>query len=401
MATFAETSGAVPFGFYSDETDFQVEADKVHLFVHRHLGADILQVELSKRQVWSCFEQACLEYSAIINTHQARNQLMSLLGQPTGSLSGSQQLFIHETLSFLERAAEPYSYLAGVGGPYNYVMGSIDLVSGQQDYDLTTDLKDTAGTPIYDLQPSASKTQLRVIEVLHFSPASAYRFFDSTSAINYLNNEFSFESFTPETIFYVLPVFEDILRAQQFEISQKVRRSIYSFDIIGNKLRIYPTPVSMQLPRKLWVKVAPVPDPTMRTTLSGTLGASLSYTDSSVYGVSNVANLPYGNIPYTDINSVGRQWIRQYTLALAKELLGLIRSKFTTIPIPNSDLTLNGEALVSQGREDKDKLVTSLTEMLASLTYDQLLVREAEKATALQTVLRGVPVPPGWSIVLG
>lgn len=401
MATFTETPNRTPFGFFDAESDFQVDADKMRIYVKRFLGDDVLSVELTSKQIWGCFEEATAFYGATINTFQARNQLLSLLGQATGSLSGSEQLYIHETLQFLERQAEPYAGLAGTGGPYNYVMGSIDLVSGQQDYDITTDLKDSNGDVIYDLQPSGSKTQLRILDVLHQSPQAAYRFFDSTSAINYLNNEFSFESFTPETIFYVLPVFEDILRAQQFSVSQKVRRSNYAWEIIGNKLRIYPTPVTQQMPRKLWLKVEPVPDPTMRTTLSGSTGASLLYDDASIYGVSNISNVPFGNIPYAKINSVGRQWIKQYTLALCKELLGLIRSKFSTIPIPNSDLTLNGDALISQGREDKEKLITSLNEMLENLTYQSLLTRESEKSQALMQTLKNTPFPPGWALTIG
>lgn len=401
MATFTETRNRTPFSVFDAEQAFQLEADKMVTFVLTALGDAVLSVELPKRSIWSCFEQATLEYGMLINIHQAQNQLVDLLGTATGSLSGSQQLFIHETFTLFQHLAEPYAYLAGIGGPYNYVMGAIDLQASVQDYDLTTDLKDPAsGVPIYDLQPSGSQTKLRVIEVLHFSPAAAYRFFDSTSAINYLNNEFSFESFTPETIFYVLPVFEDILRAGQFDVSQRVRRSNYSFEIIGTKLRIYPMPTNTN-PRKLFVKVIPAPDPTGQTSLSGSLGDSLLYNDATIHGVSNIANVPYGNIPYTNINSIGRQWIRDYTLALCKELLGLIRSKFTTIPIPNSDLTLNGEALVAQGREDKERLVTQLNETLASLTYTALATRQAEQAAALLTVLRGIPIPPGWAIRTG
>jgi hypothetical protein len=37
---------------------------------------------------------------------------------------------------------------------------------------------------------------------------------------------------------------------------------------------------------------------------------------------------------YTDINIPGRNWIQRFTLALAKEILGMIRSKYDTIPYP-------------------------------------------------------------------
>jgi hypothetical protein len=117
--------------------------------------------------------------------------------------------------------------------------------------------------------------------------------------------------------------------------------------------------------------------------------------------VSGPSNFPLGNIPFTSINQPGRQWIRQYTLALCKELLGLIRSKFQNIPIPNAELQLNGEALVSQGREDKEKLVTQMKEFLENLTHQKMLENDALAAENLQKQLKYIPMPLGKSITIG
>jgi hypothetical protein len=111
--------------------------------------------------------------------------------------------------------------------------------------------------------------------------------------------------------------------------------------------------------------------------------------------------VPYGNLQYGKLNSIGRQWIRQYCLALAKELLGLIRSKFSTIPIPGADLTLNGSDLVSQGREEQTELMTQLKEMLDSLTYNKLLETKAAEVDNLQKILRNIPIPNGRAIIMG
>lgn len=389
MATFAQTTDATPFGVFSNESVFQTEADNVVTYTKRMLGDDVISVELTKKQVWAALEQAALVYSAVLNEHQAKNQLATLLGHPTGSVTGSEGRYLRETLQFLERQAEPYAMQAGVGGSYNAVLGQIALVKNQQDYDLHSDLKDAQGSVVFTTQSGSRQTRLRVVEVFHFSPAAAYRFFDSTSAINYLNNEFSFESFTPETIFYVLPVFEDILRASQMNVSQKVRRSNYSYEIIGTKLRIFPEPTH-DSPRNLYVRVMINPDP-MRP----------PYADDTVFGISNVSNVPFGTLKYAAINSMGRQWIRQYCLALSKELLGLVRSKFSSVPIPGADLQLNGAALIDQGREDQEKLRTQLKESLDSLTYDQLMVKEAEKTENVMRVLKGIPMPRGLAISVG
>ena len=312
------------------------------------------------------------------------------MGAPTGSLlSGSEQKFPRENLEFMLRRGEPYSMEAGLGGSYNSVSGSISLAKGVQDYDIYSDLKDSDGNLIFSSSNNSPRTKLRIMEVMHYSPQAAYRFFDTTSAINYLNNEFSFESFTPETVFYVLPVFEDVLRSGMLSMSSRVRRSNYSYKIVGTKIRIYPKPTH-ENPKSLWLRVAFSPDP-----------MNPAYQDDSIYGVSNLSNVPYGNLMYSRINSIGRQWVRQYTLALSKELLGLVRSKFSSVPIPGGELSLNGNDLVTSAQSEQETLQTQLREMLEELTYSKMLEDEAAAAENLQRILRNIPIPNGKAIVMG
>jgi len=388
VATFAQITKPTPFGFYDGETEFQSEADNMITFVKRKLGDDILSVELTKKQIFSNFEESVLEYSSILNQYQAKSQLVNYLGMPitgsTGYMSGSEESYPRENLEYLTRFAEPYAMEAGIGGSYDFVSGSISLESSRQDYNLYTELKDSSGALLFQ----SGSGKLRVAEVFHYNPQAAYRFFDTTSAINYLNNEFSFESFTPETIFYVLPVFEDILRAGQLDLSNRVRRSNYSYKVAGTNIRIYPTPTTTG--KKLWVRVRQYPDP-----------KSPSYYDATLNGVSNMSNLPFGNIEYNNINSIGRQWIRQFCLALSTEQLGYIRSKFGNIPIPNGDVTLNGSDLISNGRTDRDSLKEKLKEMLETMTYDKLVELQATRAENLNKQLRYIPVPNGKCIYFG
>lgn len=391
MATFANTTNPTPFGFFNNESEFKTEADNIVVFVKRKLGDDVLSVELTKKQIWGNLEESSLEYGSILNQYQAKSQLVQFLGMPTGSnLSGSESKYPRENLDYLTRFAEPYSFEAGVGGSYNMLSGSIDLEKGRQDYDVYDELKDFAGNLVFSSSMNSSpRSKIQISEVFHYSPQAAYRFFDTTSAINYLNNEFSFESFTPETIFYVLPVFEDILRAGQLDLSNRVRRSNYSYEVIGTKLRIFPQPTSDRA-TKLFLRVKFFSDP-----------LNPAYKDETIEGVSNLGDVPFGNLEYNRINSIGRQWIRQYSLALSKEQLGLIRSKFGSIPIPGADLTLNGTALATQGREDKDKLITQLKEMLETMTYDKLMETAAARAESIQKQLKYVPMPNGLAIFMG
>ena len=398
MATFANTLNPTPFGFFDADSGYQIEADAMVTFVKRKLGDDILSVELTKKQVWACFEESFLEYGSVVNQFQAQSQLMNLLGFPTGSaISGSanigpngyEAMLGRENFEFVLRQAEPYAMDAGIGGSYNTMSGSIALEKKKQDYDIYGDLKDSDGNLIFDNAANSPKSKLKILEVYHFSGQAAYRFFDTTSAINYLNNEFDFESFTPETVFYVLPVFEDVLRAGQMDISNRVRRSNYSYRISGTKIRIFPEPTK-DSPKKLWIRVAFNPDP-----------FKPAYQDDTIYGVTNLSNIPYGNLAFNRVNSIGRQWVRQYTLACCKELLGLIRSKFDSVPIADTTLSLNGADLTSSGREEKTNLKTELKEMLEKMTYGALIAAEAEEAESMQRILRNIPIPNGKAIIMG
>lgn len=391
MATFIQTTSPTPFGFFDTDSVFQTEADGMVTFVKRKLGDDVLSVELTKKQIWACFEEAFLEYGKLINEYQGKSQLHNFLGSLTGTLSGGENKYPKQTLEFFLRQAEPYAQEASLGGDYSTVSGSISLVAKQQDYNLLTDLVDSDSTPLVSSSINTMGSRMKIMEVFHFSPQAAYRFFDTTSAINYLNNEFAFESFTPETVFYILPTFEDVLRGGMLKFSNKLRRSNYSYRIIGQKLRLYPQPTvqSVISVPKVWIRVQFVSNPTADNG------------DKTLYGVNNLSNIPFGNLTYSKVNSIARQWTRQYTLALCKEMLGLIRNKMKTIPIPGADLTLNGDDLISQGREDKKELVTQLKEMLESLTYDKLIEKESNSSENLTKVLRKVPIPNGGAIRMG
>ena len=390
MSTFVTTLNPTPFAFFDSDSAFQSEADAMVTFVKRRLGDDILSVELTKKQIWSCFEEAFLEYGSIVNQYQAKSQLLSLLGMQTGSLNEATQKFPRDTLNYIVRLAEPYAVEAGLGGTYNTASGSIQLRQNVQDYDLYTDLVDpSTNIPVVSSSLNPERRKMRIFEVMHYNPSAAYRFFDTTSAINYLNNEFSFESFTPETVFYVLPVFEDILRGGQMNISNRVRRSNYSYRVTGTKLRIFPAPTADN-PLKLWVRVGFENNP-----------LTPAFDDKSIGGVSNLSNVPYGNFVYSRVNSMAKQWVRQYSLALCKELLGTIRSKFSSVPIPGGDLQLDGSDLKSSAKEEKDKLRTELKEMLDSMTYNKLIETKASEIDNQQKILKAIPVPMGRVISIG
>jgi hypothetical protein len=391
MPGFNDIVNPTPFAFFDSDSAFQTEADAMVTFVKRKLGDDVLSVELTKKEIWACFEEASCEYSRLLHETKIRSELTTVLGLPTGSADYTNK-YARQSLEFLLRKAEAYATEAFVGGSQNATLGYLDLVSGRQDYDIYTELKDAvSGSNVFNSLPSGSQGKMKIVEIFHFEPLAAQTFLLNASNItNFLATNFNYESYVNSTVFYVLPIFEDVLRRSMLESAFRVRRSNYSYEVLGTKLRIFPIPTTDLQTGRLYIKVMPPKDP-----------YNPAYKDDSISGVSGPNNFPLGNIPYTSINQPGRQWIRQYTLALCKELLGLIRSKFQNIPIPNADLQLNGEALVSQGREDKEKLVTQMKEFLENLTHQKMLENDALAAENLQKQLKYIPMPLGKSITIG
>lgn len=377
-ATFsASAAPKTDFGIYDNDPQFIADADGMIRLVYRRLGGDVMQIELTNKSVYSALEQAMLEYSAIANTYQAKSVLLNLIGLPTGSLTGNQNQVPRFDLDFAKSKANGYGSEAGVGGTRPLYSASITLQAGMQNYDLNYALSSSGAV----ISPQNGRAEIR--EIFHFDPVAAYRFFDTTSAVNYLNNQFQFESFTPETVFYLLPVWEDVLRAQQLELNQKVRRSNYSFGLVNNVLTLYPVPTDSINGMTLYF--------TYYIVGSQTSGSAYDPNNPATNGVANLTNVPFGNLDYSKINSIGKQWVKKMALAFAKETLGHTRGKFQTIPIPNGDVVLDGPSLVEEGRMEQDNLRQELKDWLDSLTYSKLMQQQLDEAEAINRILMKIP----------
>jgi hypothetical protein len=386
MPTFVNTIRPTNFGFFDADAAFQVEADQMITFVKRRLGDDVISVELTSRQIWGAFEEACLEYSRMIHESRIKSELVNMLGLPTGSTDLTNK-YPRATLEFLMRQAEPYASAIGVGGSYDSTLGYFELQAGRQDYNLYTELKHSvSGTNVYSSVPSGSQSKLRIIEVFHFDPIAAQSFLlNASNLTNFLASNFNYESYVNSTVFYVLPIFEDVLRRGMMEAAMRVRRSNYSYQIIGSNLRIFPIPSTTKLElaaNRLYVRVyAGFQNPINPT----------AYNDDTIYGVSGPQNVPYGNLMYSTITQPGRQWIRQFTIAICKEILGQTRSKLPMIPIVGNDMRLNGPELLQQAQAEREKLMTDYKEFLSELTTAKLIEAQANQAELLNKQLRYVP----------
>lgn len=367
------TVGQTPFGIFDSDSQFQADAGKLVAFVSRKLGESQIQVELSSSDVYVAFEESCLEYSATVNMYQAKSVLSSLLGSATGTLGGQQNRYPQLSLEWQRRMAQAYGDEAMVGGNRPLYSASIGMTTTTQDYDLQTLINPTGSDGL--------PRRMIIRDIFHFSPLSAFRFFGTTSAINYMHNQFGFESFTPETIFYLLPIWEDILRGMQFETSNRVRRSNYSYELHNNVLKVFPIPTTALNLHFTYHLADESP-----------FGGTGVNKDKTVDGVANISNVPFGNIEYSKLNSISKTWIWKFTLALCKETLGYVRRKMMSIPIPNGELTLDGEALVQDAHMEMETLRSDLKEMLEATTYDKLYAKEAEQAAALAESMKFVPL---------
>jgi hypothetical protein len=399
MPKFVDTINPTSFGFFDDDPAFQTEADGLVTFVKRKLGDDILSVELTSKQIWDCFEESVCEFSRLVHEMKIESDLINVLGLPTAS-TNLTNVYPRQSLEFLIRQAEPYATEAFVGGTHNPVMGYIDLINGKQDYDIYADIKEpVSGSNLWLSIPAESRTKMRIIEIFHLNPiASQHMLLNASNVTNFLATEFNYESYVNSTIFYVLPVFEDVLRRSMLEMASRVRRSNYSYEVIGSQIRIFPAPTMYTQLGKMWIKCFPTSNnPLDPTAIGGSLGGE----DATLHGISGPNNVPLDNLPFNTITQPGRQWIRQYTLATCKELLGLIRGKMQTIPIPNAELQLNGDQLRTDGREDQTRLRDQMKEWLQKLTNKSLMEQQAAIAESTMKQLKMVPMPLGSAITIG
>ena len=365
--------GQTPFGIYDNDYVFGDDAPKVALWCARRLGYPIQNVELIDENFYACFEEAASEYSAQVNQFNIRNNLTSLLGKPIGT-NYSQKMVQGTNLPYLVGLADSYGTQVGVGGNTDIKKGSIPLQIGKQEYDLDTLFADV----------SESGKKIDITRVFHEATPAINRFFDpySVSGQGTLNliDEFGFGSFSPSAQFVLMPMYEDMLRIQAIEFNDQFRKSAFTFNIVNNKIRIFPIPSSTSLMTTLYFDYI----------VRDEYFANSTIVKADV--VSDYSDVEYDFISYRKINDVGRQWIRKYTLALVKELLGAIREKYSTIPIPGSEISLDGGALRAEAQTEKDNLMTQLRETLEELSRKNQFEYRNSEATQTQEMLQKIPL---------
>jgi len=365
--------GDTPFGFYDYDYQFQTDADKVADFCARRLGYPLVDVELQDTNFYTAFEEAVTTYGNEIYAFKVRQDFLSMEGASTGS--NLNNAVIQPNFGAIVRMSAQYGEEAGVGGTVTWYTGSFDTVASQQDYDMNAWAQASAS-----LAPGDT---IEIKRVFYESPPAIVRYFDpyagtGTGMMNLLDT-FGWGNYSPAINFLLMPINYDLQKIQAIEFNDQIRKSQYSFELVNNKLRVFPIPtVTGGKYFFEYIKNSERNNPIM----SGSQGL-----------VSNVSNVPYTNPNYTQINSIGRQWIFEYTLSLAKEMLGYVRGKYGTIPIPGAEVTLNHADLITAATAEKNFLLEKLRGYLEETSREKLLERRSLEADYKQKELNMVPQP--------
>lgn len=385
----ADVASSLAIGYYASSDAFLTGAAAQVAFTYKRLGGDILDIEITANNVYNHYEEAVLEYSYILNLHQARNALGSALGGPTGSFDHKGDLTEGEDVAlkypkfqfdYAFRVADKFSSEAMVGGTEPIYSASFDTIATQQDYDLQAIVSGSQSGSNWD---GMGNKRVKIRQVYYITPRQMWRFYGYYGGLNVVGNFHNYGQYADNTTFEVIPAWQNKLQAIAYEDHLYTRTSHYSYEIIDNKLRLHPIPDDVS-PEKFWFRFT-VED-------GGNAFQEDSY-DSGVNGVNNMNTMPMENIPFEKINSIGQQWIRRFALALSKETLGQVRSKFgNTIPIPGDNVTLNGSDLLSQAKDEQTVLREELNKQLDEMLYTKLAEADKGFVENTEAIVQKVPL---------
>ncbi len=367
--------GDTPFGFYDNDQDFQCDVENTAVWIGRRLGHGLSDVELQSIHMFSAYEEAVTEYGNQVNTFAARDNLMSLLGFETGSINLSQN-YVQPTLRSVLRLSKHYGSEVAAGGKLTYFTGSINVITNKQVYDITEATIERG---------DFNTDEFTIRKIFHQIQPSLTRFLDPSLGTGLgtqqMMEQFGWGSYSVPGNYLLAPLHADMLRIQAIEFNDDIRKSGYSFQLTGNRLRLFPIPTSNF---KLYFNY---------TLDSESLPGGIDGNTNTGNGkVTDHSNVPYFLIKYKNINEIGRQWIRKYALAVAKEILGYIRGKYSSLPIPDGEITMNADELVSSGKAEKEALITELREMLDQMSTQSQLERKANEADNLAKQLKYIPM---------
>ena len=365
------TPGETPFGFYDNDLQFQVDIDKFAVFASRRLGYPIVEIELQDLNFYAAFEEAITTYGNEIYAYQVAENLLTLQGAPTNTAPGNNEL-VQESLSNVILLSNQYGTEAGVGGTVSWYTGSLTLTPGVQNYDMKS------WATSQNIQGG-----IEIKRIFYENTPAITRYFDpyagAGAGMMSMMDSMGFGGYSPAMNFMLMPLSYDLQKFQMIEFNDQIRKSQYSFELVNNMLRIFPIPNGgVDTLRFEYILLSDRNQPYVERN-----GQSI---------ITNASNVPYTNPTYTTINSIGRQWVFEYGLAIVKEILGYVRGKYSTIPIPGSEVTLNQGDLISAATTEKQALIERLRAYLDTTSRKVLLENKSLEAEYQNKTIAQVPM---------
>jgi len=361
--------GDTPFGFYDNDYQFQQDADKFAKFASQRLGYPLVEIELQDINFYTALEDAVTTYGNEVYAYQIADNLLTFQGNPL-TIAAPNNKLVQENLSNIVLLSNQYGTEAGVGGKVTYYSGSLDLITDQQSYDMNT----------WAISQSISGG-IEIKRIYYEAPPAITRYFDpyagTGTGMMQMLDSFGWGSYSPAINFMLMPISYDLQKIQAIELNDQVRKSQYTFELVNNQLKIFPIPRTSYKLHFQYVKLDETRHP---------------YADISGSVITNVSDVPYENPNYTNINSIGRSWVFEYALAISKEILGYIRGKYASIPIPGSEITLNQSDLISAATTEKQALIERLRVYLDSTSRKSLLEKKSLEADAQNKTLGQSPM---------
>jgi hypothetical protein len=363
--------GDTPFGFYDNDPQFQSDADKFAKFAAQRLGYPLVEVELQDINFYTALEDAVTTYGNELYAYQVAENLLSFQGASTNIQPANNQV-VQENMASIVRLSQQYGEEAGVGGTVTYRSGSIKLQSGKQEYDMNQWAVD-----------NGIQGRIEIKRIYYEAPPAIMRYFDpyagTGTGMMQMLDSFGWGSYSPAINFMLMPINYDLQKIQAIELNDQIRKSQYTFELVNNQLKIFPIPVVHY--HDLWFQYILESD--RNNPYSDNQGQSL---------ITNASNVPYENPVYSQINSIGRSWIFEYALALSKEMLGYVRGKYQTVPIPGSEITLNQGDLITAATNERTSLIERLRAYFDTTSRKSLLANKEAEAASQKNILADVPM---------
>ncbi len=359
-----------PFSFYDTDASFQTDAVNVADWCAKRLGYPLIDIELQAANFFTAFEEATNEYGKQLYDFQIINNFQTLEGNATGSNFNNQ--LITPNLGGTINVSEQYgSETDGGGGDYELQRGTLDVTIGTQRYDLLTSVSSSI----------SGSEAVYMKRIYHYAPSAINRYFDpyagTGTGIQSLMQTFGFGNYSPGVNFMLMPMYFDVLKLQAIELNDTIRKSGYHFTIEANR----------------YLKLFPIPNRNYTLHFDYVLKsvANNPIKNPATNLITDISNVPYTNPTYAYINEPGRQWIRKYTLALVKEMLGGIRGKYQSLPIPGETTTLDYARLLQEASAEKAALIEELRGLLDETTRLKQLERKNQEAQQTQETFYKVP----------